>query len=175
MVPGPTLMRVMALVGTSTTTPVPTTTSNWGEVEDYIVMQKVQPNPTFSTHKWMTNKTGTSVLSTSNPAHLPSYDTTTLFIDTLDFVGCKLAITKSITVNPSPRGLRTFNATQCGPGVPPVSFKVRDSNGYTFPVIEWYANSVGGSPLQQGIDTIYLNPINATTTQIGRASCRERV
>jgi hypothetical protein len=163
-VPGPTLCRVMALVGTSTTAPTPTTTATWGEVEDYIVMQKVQPDPNFTTHKWMSNKTGTTVLGTTNPIRLPSYDTTTIYTDTLTFVGCKLPISKSITVNPSPRSLRTFNATQCGPGVPPVSFKVRDSNGYTFPVIEWYANSVGGSPLQQGIDTIYLNPINTTTT-----------
>ncbi|MCE2963903.1 MAG: GEVED domain-containing protein [Chitinophagales bacterium] len=163
-VPGPTLCRVMALVGTSTTAPTATTTGTWGEVEDYIVMQKVQPDPNFTTHKWMTNKTGTTVLGTTNPIRLPSYDTTTIYTDTLDFVGCKLAITKSITVNPAPRGLRTFNATQCGPGVPPVSFRVRDSNAYTFPVIEWYAAAAGGSPLQQGIDTIYLNPINTTTT-----------
>ena len=167
IVSGPTLCRIIALTNASTTaTPITalTTTGNWGEVEDYIVTLKGQPDPNFSTHKWMTNKTGTTVLGTTNPIRLPSFDTTTLFIDTLDFVGCKLSITKSITVNPAPRGLRTFNATQCGPGIPPVSFRVRDSNAYTFPVIEWYAAAVGGSPLQQGIDTIYLNPINATTT-----------
>jgi hypothetical protein len=164
IVSGPALCRVMFHLNLGSAITSPTQTSNWGEVEDYIVALKGQPDPNFSTHAWTTNKTGTSILSTQNPTRLPSFDTTTIFTDTLNFVGCKLPITKSITVNPSPRGLRTFGATQCGPGIPPTSFRVRDSNAYTFPVIEWYASAVGGSPLQQGLDTIYLNPVNATTT-----------
>jgi DNA mismatch repair protein MutH len=164
IVSGPTLCRVMFHLNLGSPITSPTQTSNWGEVEDYIVSLKGQPDPNFSTHAWTTNKTGTSILSTQNPTRLPSFDTTTIFTDTLNFVGCKLPITKSITVNPSPRGLRTFGATQCGPGIPPTSFRVRDSNAYTFPVIEWYASAVGGSPLQQGLDTVYLNPVNATTT-----------
>jgi DNA mismatch repair protein MutH len=164
IVSGPTLCRVMFHLSLGSPITSPTQTANWGEVEDYIVSLKGQPDPNFSTHAWTTNKTGTSILSTQNPTRLPSFDTTTIFTDTLNFVGCKLPITKSITVNPAPRGLRTFNATQCGPGIPPTSFRVRDSNAYTFPVIEWYASAVGGSPLQQGLDTIYLNPVNATTT-----------
>jgi hypothetical protein len=166
VVSGPALCRIMALTsggGAPAITGL-TTTANWGEVEDYIVTLKGQPDPTFSTHSWTTNKTGTAIMSTQNPARLPSYDTTTIYTDTLNFVGCKLPITKSITVSPAPKAPRTFNATQCGPGVPPIGFKVRDSNGFTFPIIEWYANAAGGTPLQQGIDTVYLNPINATTT-----------
>ncbi len=164
IVSGPTLCRVMFHLSLGSPITSPTQTANWGEVEDYIVALKGQPDPNFTAHAWTTNKTGTSILSTQNPARLPSFDTTTIFRDTLNFVGCKLAVTKSITVNPAPRGLRTFNATQCGPGIPPTSFRVRDSNAYTFPVIEWYANAIGGSPLQQGLDTVYLNPVNATTT-----------
>ncbi|MBL7790296.1 MAG: T9SS type A sorting domain-containing protein [Chitinophagales bacterium] len=167
IVSGPALLRVMAFTATGAAAPIitsPTQTTNWGEVEDYRVMLKGQPDPNFSTHKWMTNKTGTTVLGTTNPIRLPSYDTTTLFIDTLNFVGCRLPITKSITVNPAPRRLQTFNATQCGAGIPPTSFRVRDSNGYTFPVIQWFAAAAGGSPLQTGLDTIYLNAVGATST-----------
>lgn len=167
IISGPALLRVMAFTATGAAAPIitsPTQTTNWGEVEDYRVMLKGQPDPNFSAHKWMTNKTGTTVLGTTNPIRLPSYDTTTLFIDTLNFVGCKLPITKSITVNPAPRRLQTFNATQCGAGIPPASFRVRDSNGYTFPVIQWFAAAAGGSPLQTGLDTVYLSAIGSTST-----------
>lgn len=166
IVSGPTLCRVMALTSGTGVTPITalTTTANWGEVEDYIVTLKGQPDPNFSTHAWTTNKTGTSVLGTTNPIRLPSYDTTTIYTDTLNFVGCKLPITKSITVNPAPLALTTTNATQCGPGIPPASFSVTDPNAFTFPVIEWYGSALGGTALQTGIDNVYLNPVNSTTT-----------
>ncbi len=81
-----------------------------------------------------------------------------------DVNGCQFNDSVSINVDTLPKRLRVFNSFQCGAGVPPTAFKVRDSNGYTTPNIAWYASMAATTPLQIGLDTIYTSTVGSTTT-----------
>ncbi len=81
-----------------------------------------------------------------------------------DVNGCQFNDSVSINIDTLPKRLRVFNSFQCGAGVPPTAFKVRDSNGYTTPNIAWYASLAATTPLQIGLDTIYTSTVGSTTT-----------
>jgi hypothetical protein len=81
-----------------------------------------------------------------------------------DVNGCQFNDSVSINVDTLPKRLRVFNSFQCGAGVPPITFKVRDSNGYTLPTIAWYSSAVSTVPLQSSADTVFTSTVGSTTT-----------
>ena len=95
----------------------------------------------------------------------PAISPTTKYnVTATDVNGCTYNDSVSINVDTLPKRLRVFNSFQCGAGVPPITFKVRDSNGYTTPNIAWYASMAATTPLQIGLDTIYTSTVGSTTT-----------
>lgn len=158
---GPTLFRV---VGTySTVIPTPTTAYTYGETEDYMV--NIVGVPSNATHSWTSNQTGTTVLGTTNPFSHSTVATTTYYADTVTISGCPFIVRDTVTTNPLPTTLMTFNATQCGGGIPNrANFRVRDLNGFSNPTINWFSSATSTTPIQSGIDTAYLFPVTTTTT-----------
>src|SRR6185436_20182821 len=87
---------------------------------------------------------------------------TTFYTASISINGCGFSINDTVIANTLPKPLRVFNTTQCGGGIPTI--KVRDSNGFSSPVINWFASASATTPLQSGTDTTYLSPVTGTTT-----------
>jgi hypothetical protein len=117
-------------------------------------------NPTTG-YTWSPSGLGTSETIYPFPTTSPI---TKYKVTVTDINGCQYNDSVSINVDTLPKRLRVFNSFQCGAGVPPISFKVRDSNGYTSPTINWFASMAATTPLQSSTDTVYLNTVASTTT-----------
>ncbi|MFN9353264.1 MAG: GEVED domain-containing protein, partial [Chitinophagales bacterium] len=159
---GSTRMRISNRESTAATAIGPCNTAGWGETEDYEV--NLIPTLLGSTNTWTSNKTGTTILGTTNPFKHAPLDSPTIYRDSINYFGCPVIVFDTVNANPLPKRLRVFNTFQCGAGVPPITFKVRDSNGYTLPTIAWYSSALSTVPLQSSSDTVFTSTVASTTT-----------
>lgn len=155
---GPTLMRVMGSYSTVITSP--TVNYSYGETEDYIVNLLGVPNG--ANHAWTSNKTAATILGTTNPLRHASAADTTIYRDSMNIAGCPVSAYDTLITGPRLKMLGATNSTQCGGGIPAMS--VSDSNGFSSPVINWFATATSTTPLQSATNTTFLSPVTATTT-----------
>ena len=117
-------------------------------------------NPTTG-YAWSPSGLGTAQTIFPFPSITPI---STYKVTVTDLNGCQYSDSTNINVDTLPKRLQVFNSFQCGAGVPPTAFKVRDSNAYISPNIAWYASLAATTPLQIGLDTIYTSTVGSTTT-----------
>ena len=117
-------------------------------------------NPTTG-YAWSPSGLGTAQTIFPFPSITPI---STYKVTVTDLNGCQYSDSININVDTLPKRLQVFNSFQCGAGVPPTAFKVRDSNAYISPNIAWYASLAATTPLQIGLDTIYTSTVGSTTT-----------
>ncbi|AWA28795.1 hypothetical protein HYN48_01095 [Flavobacterium magnum] len=116
-------------------------------------------SPTISSYSW---SDGSTVVGTTNNLSV-SPSATTTYTATLSLSGCPVTTNSvTVTVNPAPTAPTATNSSQCGLDIPTAS--VADPNGFTTPIIKWYATNVATTPLQATTSNTYGTAISATTT-----------